>query len=140
VELFEQMRREYEFGVGTIAGVASLARRSRNSVTPDCASIQSCPSDISADEKKKPGHGRNGADAYRGATRVEVLYRRLTAGDRCPGCEKGRVDVQQDPRVLVRIAGQAPLTAAVYELERLRCNLCGEVFTAQTPEGMTRER
>jgi transposase len=42
--------------------------------------------------------------------------------------------------VLVRIAGQAPLAATVYELERLRCNLCGEVFTAQTPEGVGDEK
>jgi hypothetical protein len=62
------------------------------------------------------------------------------AGDHCPGCEKGRVYAQQDPRVLVRIAGQAPLTATVYELERLRCNLYGEVFTAQTPEGVGEEK
>jgi transposase len=96
-----------------------------------------------ADDKKKPkkpGHGRNGADAYSGATRVEVPYGQLTAGDRCPGCEKGRVYVQQDPRVLVRIAGQAPLTATVYEMERLRCNLCGEIYTAATPEGVGEEK
>lgn len=92
------------------------------------------------EEKKKPGHGRNGVDAYSGATRVEVSHGQLTAGDHCPGCEKGRVYVQQDPGVLVRIAGQAPLTATVYELERLRCNLCGEVFTAKTPEGAGEEK
>ncbi len=98
------------------------------------------PAAVEKKKPKKPGHGRNGADAYSGATRVEVPYGQLTAGDRCPGCEKGRVYVQQDPRVLVRIAGQAPLTATVYELERLRCNLCGEVFTAQTPEGVGEEK
>ena len=32
--------------------------------------------------------------------------------------------------------GQAPLAATVYELEKLRCNLCGEVFTAAAPEGV----
>ena len=32
--------------------------------------------------------------------------------------------------------GQAPLQAKVWELERLRCNLCGEVFRAKAPEGM----
>jgi len=97
----------------------------------------------SADDKKKskkPGHGRNGADAYSGARRVEVPHGQLTAGDRCPGCERGRVYAQQDPRVLVRIAGQAPLTATVYELERLRCNLCGEIYTAAAPEGVGEEK
>jgi len=36
----------------------------------------------------------------------------------------------------VRITGNAPLSATVYEMQRLRCNLCGEIFTADTPEGV----
>ncbi len=36
--------------------------------------------------------------------------------------------------------GQAPLAATVYELDRLRCNLCGEVFTAPEPEGIGPEK
>ena len=32
--------------------------------------------------------------------------------------------------------GHAPIAATVYELERLRCNLCGEVFEAEAPEGV----
>jgi len=35
--------------------------------------------------------------------------------------------------VLVRIKGQAPIAATVYELEKLRCNLCGNVYTAAVP-------
>ncbi len=31
--------------------------------------------------------------------------------------------------------GMAPLQAKVFELDRLRCNLCGQVFTAASPEG-----
>ena len=38
--------------------------------------------------------------------------------------------------MLVRIKGQAPIAATVYELEKLRCNLCGDVFTATAPEGV----
>jgi hypothetical protein len=40
---------------------------------------------------------------------------------------------QSEPAALLRITGMAPLQATVYELERLRCNLCGEVFTARAP-------
>jgi hypothetical protein len=40
---------------------------------------------------------------------------------------------QKEPKVLVRIVGQAPLAATVYSLERLRCGACGQVFTAQEP-------
>jgi hypothetical protein len=35
----------------------------------------------------------------------------------------------------VRIKGQPPLTATIYALQKLRCHLCGEVFTAPVPEG-----
>jgi transposase len=95
---------------------------------------------IANKEEKKPGHGRNGADAYGGAKRVEIAHAKLATGDRCPGCEKGRVYEQQYPRVLVRIVGQAPLAATVYELQRLRCNLCGEIYTAEAPEGVGEEK
>jgi len=94
-------------------------------------------------EKQKtkiPGHGRNGAAEYRDARRLVVLHTTLQAGDRCPGCLKGKLYEQQEPRRLVRIVGQAPLRATVYELQRLRCNLCGEVYSAEEPEGVGEEK
>ena len=78
------------------------------------------------------GHGRHGADAYRGASRIAVRHPSLAAGDACPACGQGTV-YEKAPGVLVRIIGQPPLGATVYELQKLRCHLCGEVFTAPTP-------
>jgi transposase len=78
------------------------------------------------------GHGRNGADAYRGAERIEVPHPSLTAGDLCPACGEGIV-YDKAPGVVVRITGQPPLTATVYQLQKLRCHLCGQVFTAPAP-------
>jgi transposase len=86
------------------------------------------------------GHGRNGASSYTGAQKVAVAHPTMKPGDACPGCEKGKVYPQKEPRILVRLVGQAPLAATVYELDRLRCNLCGEVFTAQEPEGIGPEK
>ncbi len=86
------------------------------------------------------GHGRQGADAYAGATRVDVAHPRVHHGDRCPGCATGKIYRQRDPGVLVRVVGQAPLAATVYQLEKLRCNLCGEVFTADPPPGVGPEK
>ncbi|MBE3100587.1 MAG: IS66 family transposase [Planctomycetes bacterium] len=86
------------------------------------------------------GHGRQKADAYVGATRVDVAHPLVHHGDRCPGCAKGKVYVQRDPGVLVRLVGQAPLAATVYQLEKLRCNLCGEVYTADPPPGVGPEK
>jgi transposase len=91
-------------------------------------------------ETVTPGHGRNGADAYAGAEKVLTSHPSLKTGDRCPSCLKGKVYVQQEPKTLVRIVGQAPLAATVYECERLRCNTCGEVFSAPEPEGVGVEK
>src|ERR1700733_2816537 len=41
---------------------------------------------------------------------------------------------------MMRIVGQAPLTATVYELQRLRCNLCGEVYSVDAPEGVGEDK
>src|SRR5205807_8420300 len=61
----------------------------------------------------------------------------LKAGGPCPDARcRGKVYPQRDPGVLVRVKGQAPIAATVYELGKLRCNLCGDVFTAAAPEGV----
>jgi transposase len=86
------------------------------------------------------GHGRNGAEVFGGARKVAIAHQKLTHGDRCPECGKGNVYRQKEPKVLVRIVGQAPLAATVYSLERLRCGACGQVFTTQEPDGMGPEK
>lgn len=89
---------------------------------------------------KAPGHGRNAAAAYTGAQRVSVPHPQLRATQSCPGCTSGKLYPQSEPSQLVRITGMAPLTATVYACERLRCNLCGEVYTAPAPEGVGDEK
>ena len=91
-------------------------------------------------KEKPPGHGRNGAAAYTGAEQVKVAHPSLHEGHACPGCEKGRVYSLREPATLVRITGVAPLAATVYERDRWRCNLCGDVFTAPSPEGVGEEK
>jgi transposase len=87
-----------------------------------------------ASQEKPKGHGRNGAEAFTGARRVCVEHGSLKPGQRCPKCGKGKIYRIKEPAVVVRITGQPPLEATVYEMERWRCNLCGEVFTAEVPE------
>jgi transposase len=86
------------------------------------------------------GHGRNGSEAFGGARKIEIAHQQLQHGGRCPECARGNVYGQKEPKVLVRIVGQAPLAATVYSLQRLRCGACGQVFTAQEPEGVGPEK
>jgi transposase len=89
---------------------------------------------------KPPGHGRNAAAAYTGAEQVTVTHSDLHGGEACPGCESGKLYPQSEPAKLVRITGMAPLSATVYACDRLRCNLCGEVFTAPAPDGVGNDK
>lgn len=88
----------------------------------------------------RKGHGRRGAAAYAGADRRRVPLAELQAGNCCPDCGRGRLYGNVPPAVLVRVTGRAPLHATVWELERLRCNLCLEVRTAAAPPGVGEEK
>ena len=87
----------------------------------------------SAEKPKRKGHGRNGAADYPGAKRVSVPLESLKAGDLCLACGDGIVYDLATPGVLIRLTGQAPVQAIIYELQKLRCNLCGKIFTAAPP-------
>lgn len=96
--------------------------------------------DKKKDKKKRKGHGRNGASAYTGAERRTVPHESLKPGNRCPDCPNGVLYRLDEPALLLRVTGMAPLSALVAELERLRCSPCGKVFTAEAPEGMGTEK
>ena len=81
----------------------------------------------------RKGHDRNGVDAYRGAKWSDVPRPSLEAGITCPDGAKGKVDEVKSPGVMVLIVRQAPLHTRVYQPQKLHCNLCGKVFTAQSP-------
>ena len=105
----------------------------RAGIAGDAEPASGDSSDPPTPRDRPRGHGRHGADAFTGARRVVITHRHLKAGDHCPGCLKGKIYGHQPPARLVRLIGQAPIAATVYELEKLRCNLCGEVFTAEAP-------
>lgn len=109
--------RKLLFGASTekTAAVTSTATNSAEETDPVSASKNESP-------KPGKGHGRNGADAYRGAEKIEIPHESLQPGDACPDCGDGTVYETARPGVLVRITGQAPVTA--------------KVFTADPPEGI----
>jgi hypothetical protein len=79
------------------------------------------------------GHGRNGARSYTGAARQSVAHPDLEHGQRCPECLKGKLYRMVDPGIWIRCFAAPLIQAVVYELEKLRCNLCGQIFTAPKP-------
>ena len=93
-----------------------------------------------ASRPKAKGHGRNGADAYHGAERISVKHAFLEKGDLCPECKEGALSELARPGTLILLTGRAPVDGKVVELQRLRCNLCGKVFTAEAPKELGTEK
>jgi len=133
---------DYDKLKDALHAMAALLTRSPNTektsaVTGEAAAVGNCTED---EGPPAAGHGRNAASAFVGASRIEIAHPNLKHGGRCPACEQGNVYAQKEPKVLVRIVGQAPLAATIYSLERLRCGACGQVFTSEEPEGVGPEK
>jgi len=113
--------------------VLERAAAADDSQLPDGAeSVPQMPATVPAPKPRRPGHGRNGSQAYSGAPIVECEHSELESGDRCPQCNQGKV-YDSPPKSLVKVIGQAPLGATVYRVQRLRCRMCDAVFTAPLP-------
>lgn len=129
-----QRLKDMLFGAGTEKTKKVLER-----VLEEASGDEPTGNGSEGENKKRKGHGRNGADAYTGGEKIHVPHESLKDGDVCPECHKAKL-YKWTPGSIVRIKGQAPVKATVYKLEKLRCKLCGEVFTAKTPEGLGEEK
>jgi hypothetical protein len=146
-----QRLRNMVFGAATerAADILSSTGQSMDSSEPSSASAPTAPETSSASEnsaspdtnpqgagaprRRRRGHGRIPARQYTGCVQVIVTHEWLSPGDGCPGCGKGTVYRQSDWSPAVRLKGQPPVGGHVYQRERLRCNLCGDVYTAALP-------
>jgi len=126
-------------GVGATSPAAG-AQAAATIAPPEKTAAAVGENPAAGDKPKPPGHGRNGADAYTGAKRHPVAHEKFTPGCGCPLCPKGKLYEMKEPAVIVRIRGQAPMQAEIYELQRLRCHLCGEVFIADAPPDVGQDK
>ena len=75
-----------------------------------------------------------------GLIKSKVHNDELKPKDKCPKCLKGKLYEVKMPKTVVRITGKSPLHATVFQMQKLRCNLCGEIFTAEEPPGIGEEK
>lgn len=125
--------REMLFGASTETRKNVLGEQREAAAPPPAATPSS--------RARPPGHGRHAPASYPGAARVAVAHAQLHSGDPCPhaGC-RGKVYARREPRELVRIRAMVPFSAAIYEQQELRCNLCGEIVRAPLPPGVGEEK
>ena len=88
-------------------------------------------------KKKKRKPKRNPPSDKKGGNKKALPARKqfhahqsLQKGQRCPECESGTL-YKYEPAQLLRITGHTPYTPELHVSERLRCNACGQFFTAE---------
>lgn len=143
IKTLNEMLREKDVTIEQLRGLLFGPRTTEKTkkVLKDCEpDPATSDSSVGKKKSKKKGHGRNGVAAYWSAPKVKVQHPTLRPRDQCPHCLKGKVYPSVKPRSLVRITGQPPLQATVYEHEALRCNLCGGVFASPPLEGVGEEK
>lgn len=118
--------------------IKKQSEESQREIT-DQAPIAEIPEVIQKKAKVK-GHGRIGADAYTGAREETISHENLKVKDPCPLplCTGKMYDI--DPGVIIRIIGNPPAEIVRYDVQKLRCNLCGVIFTAALPKGIGTEK
>jgi len=128
-------------GEGEATGDASGQQEAAE--TSEAAGSASGSGESEPASQPKGGHrrgtGRLGADAYEGAERVECRHEELAVGQRCPVCGQGTL-YELPPGRQIRLDGHALLSALRYELQKLRCSACGQIFTALLAEEAGEEK
>jgi transposase len=113
--------------------IAKLRRLCFGAATESARNV--CGKKVDGDQRKAKarGHGRNSHRRYTGARRVRISHPTLRAGQTCPACAKGKLRQRKDPAVAITVTAQPPVGALIHEMEQLRCDTCGKLFTAPVP-------
>lgn len=78
------------------------------------------------------------ANDYTGCVEETFKHPTLAVGDYCPECSacysQGKLSLDDDPQVLVRLVGNPLITGTKYVAECLRCNLCKKRYQTAMPE------
>lgn len=90
-------------------------------------------------ESKPKGHGRLAHTAYINAIEHHITLESLSAGQLCPLDCGGKL-YRIDPGIIVNIKGQNLASVDKYWVEKLRCALCNELFSADIPTHVHKEK
>ena len=103
--------RQILFGASTEKR-AHVLKAVREAVKPDVP--LSPPEDLDSVPSRE-GHGRNGAQAYAGATQIKVHHPSLNSGELCPECQRGKLypDPRTDGGTVLERSGRAARDGAL---------------------------
>lgn len=112
------------------AATAALNQIDEQSAAPEQDGEMSTNKNL---RETKGKHGHRPSSDYTQAKIIDVVHEFIKRGSPCPSCDKGKL-FNLSPGSVLRIIGQPWLQVEIYRPERLRCAVCGKVFTANLPQ------
>ncbi|WP_273198967.1 MULTISPECIES: IS66 family transposase [Legionella] len=113
-------------------------KKEQNNTAPE-EPVPSTSNDESHEPKVSKGHGRLPHTAYNNAVEHHITLEQLSAGQLCPFDCGGRL-YRIAPVIIVNIKGQNLASIDKYWVEKLRCALCNELFSADIPTHVHKEK
>lgn len=123
-----------------LLGIVRSSEKLRDLLPTPSQDDEATDKDKAATTRKKPQKKRP-PKPQAPAIKASVEHHHFDAlkkGDPCPSCQQGKL-YKYEPASLLRITGHSPYTPTQHVVERLRCNGCGEVFTAPLPDAVKQE-
>lgn len=133
--LFEELEKK-DASIGRLKSLAFGAKTEKTSAVfaPEEPQALGGDEEPPATKERRRGHGRHAAEDYVGAKKIVFKLEKLKHGDRCPDCSCGNV-YEIEPMREVRLRGQAPIAADLFEQQTVRCGACGKIFRAEHRDG-----
>ena len=87
----------------------------------------------------KTNHGRLSYQHYLNHEKITIKHELLKAGDLCPTECGGRL-WNATPGTVIKISGQGFAKATLYQIEKLRCSLCGYYVASSLPSSASEDK
>ncbi len=139
----QRLRSIFGIKTETAAKLLEFAKGKAAAGQADASAIENFDSspdeEKSRKKKKKPNHGHRPSSEYTNAKTIAIAHQSLIKGNLCPSCQKGRL-FNLSSGTIIHIIGQPWLKVEIYKPERLRCPVCGKIFTANLPQEVATSR
>ena len=124
-----------------LLGMVSSSESLRN-VAPSRKNQSSSATGNGKSKRQKKAGDRNRSKARTKPVTKPQLHQHalegMNKGDTCSACGAGKL-YKYAPAVLLRVIGHAPLSCHKHHAAQMRCNGCGEIYTAPLPDAVLRD-
>jgi len=133
-EKLDALKRQGEAASGASGDAGASGAAEEGAAAADADDKPSTRGSADKERKSRRGGGKT-KPPKPDPTIVHHKFEDMSRGETCPACLLGKV-YKYEPAQFVRVTGHSPYSAERHVREQLRCNACGQIFTAPLPDAV----